>query len=577
VELVGQYIALKKRGREFLGLCPFHDDKRPSLNVSPGKQIFKCFSCGAGGGVFQFLMLYDKASFPEAVRSLAERANIPLPRDGAPQPSDGGISKNDLVDVMTFAARFYRDCLDSPSGTAALEYARMRGLTDESIRRFGLGYAPDSWEALTSAALKKGYNQSQLVAAGLVSRREKGTGCYDRFRNRLIFPIFDPSGRVVAFGGRSMSDEDRAKYLNSPETILFDKSSQLYAMNWSRESIVSTGQAIVVEGYLDALMPIQGGVGNVVATLGTALTEQHVRLLSRYAREAVLIFDADEAGASAAQRALETFLAQQVHVRVATIPSGKDPCDFMLSAGADAMRELVSGAPDALQYVWNQKHAAIQDAGDDLAYRRRMVEEFLQLVVSSAAYGAIDEVRRGQLAQHIGHMLNISPGDLIGQMRRLGRRISRRASAEAPARLDQGTASGAAMAERNLLEVLLNCPELFATAAERATPDDVRDPDLRRLADRLWQSSQQGRSALEDILASDDLASLGSLAAELATVGERRGNYEHTLNGALDCLAARRNSEELQRLKQSGLSDDTLRRVGEHHSRPDARRHPKIT
>ena len=319
VEVVGQFIALKKRGKEFLGICPFHQDHRPSLNVSPSKQIFKCFACGAGGGVFQFLQQHLKLSFPEAVRELANRAGIPVPADEAPARPDSSPSGESLLKMTTFAARFFRDQLNSPAGSDALEYARARKLTDESIARFGLGFAPDSWDALRSAAVGAGFTDRQLAAAGLVAEREDGSS-YDRFRNRLMFPILDAAGRVVAFGGRAMEQTERAKYLNSPETALFDKSANLYALNWSRRGIVDSGQAVVVEGYLDALMCIQEGVVNVVATLGTALTERHVRVLARVAREVVLVFDSDVAGQAATERAVELFLMQRLNVRMGTVP-----------------------------------------------------------------------------------------------------------------------------------------------------------------------------------------------------------------------------------------------------------------
>ena len=243
VELVSQYVALTKRGREYVCVCPFHDDHKPSMYVAPAKQIFKCFSCGAGGGVFQFLTLYEKMTFPEAVKSLAERANIALPADSyqAPSPA-GGMSKSDLAEVVALAARFFRAQLRSDAGADAMAYARDRGLTDDSIERFGLGYAPPGWDSLLRALRSRNIRDAQLEAAGLVIKRDDG-GYYDRFRNRLMFPILDPAGKVIAFGGRALDPEDRAKYLNSAESILFDKSSNLYALNWAREGIVSTGTA----------------------------------------------------------------------------------------------------------------------------------------------------------------------------------------------------------------------------------------------------------------------------------------------------------------------------------------------
>jgi len=587
VDLVSQHVALKKQGREFVGLCPFHEDHRPSMHVSPAKQIFKCFVCGAGGSAIQFLMQYEKLSFPEAVRALAERAHIAAPDDAEAGPRGDGLGKDELRNVTTWAARFYREQLQGPAGRAALDYARGRGLSDESIRRFGLGYAPDAWEALLTAGRKQGYSDRQLEAAGLVRRRDEGAGCYDRFRNRLLFPILDGMGRVIGFGGRALADDEPAKYLNSPQTPLFDKSAQLYALNWARDAIVSTGTAVVVEGYLDALIPLQAGVGNVVATLGTALTDQHVRLLGRYAREAVLVFDADAAGAAAAERALEVFLAQQVHVRVATVPAGKDPCDYCLAEGPEALRAVVDEAPDALEHVWRQRLAAVQRAGGNLADRRRLIEEFLTLVVSSAAYGAIDGVRRGQLAQHIAHLLNVPAGDLEAQMRRLGRRVRTRARVQGPGGsadeprpggggTDAPLAAPVPPAERHVLEVLLARPDLFEAAAEKIDPGAFGDAELRAVAEVVWSLGAAGRLGLEAVLSTGALASRGTLVTDLFLEGQRRGNEEATLAGAVADILYRREKQELRALRSGEYSDESLRALGRGFQRPDPRRVGRI-
>jgi len=573
VDLVGQYVPLTRKGKEFVGLCPFHDDRKPSLNVSPAKQIFKCFACGAGGGVFNFLMLYDKLEFPEAVRALAERAHIPLPAASADSTPRDGWSKNDLLPVMDFAWQFFREQLHAPAGAGALQYARQRGLTDESIQRFGLGYAPASWDALIRAAKEKRIGEAGLLAAGLVVRRETGSGSYDRFRNRLIFPIQDLTGKVVAFGGRALAEEEPAKYLNSPDTLLFDKSSQLFAMNWSRGPIVSAGQVVVVEGYLDALIPLQAGVGNVVATMGTALTDRHVRLLSRYATEAALVFDADAAGVAAAERALEIFLSQRIHVRVATIPAGKDPCDFVLGEGPKAFRALIAHAPDALQYIWDRRMAAYRAAKGNLSDQRGLVEDFLRLVVSSSAYGAIDEIRRGQLAQHIGHMLNVSAVDLQEQMRRAYRRVPR-AGAAAPPDAREPRRSLQAAAESQVLEVLLNRPDLFDEAAERIDPDDFAEGTLRAVAEEIWRRARSGSLCLEELLGCERMARHGQLLTDLAAVGEDRGNFEQTLAGGVEHIVYRRNRQEMERLKGSGYDEEILRRIGRRCR--DVRRLPRI-
>ena len=589
VDLVSQYVSLKKSGKEFVGLCPFHEDHKPSMFVSPAKQIFKCFACGAGGGVFQFLMLYEKQEFPEAVKSLAERAHIPLPREANEPPIQPGLGKEDLTRVMAWAAEFFQHQLWSDLGAGALEYARKRGLTDESIKRFGLGYAPDFWDGMLRAAARDHIRQEQLLAAGLIIRREQtgnqnsSSGFYDRFRNRLMFPIHDAAGKGIAFGGRALAANERAKYLNSPDTILFDKSNQLYALNWSREGISSLEQAVVVEGYMDAIVPLQCGLTNVVATLGTALTERHVKMLSRYAKEVVLVYDADVAGVAAAERALEMFLSQQLHVRVAAIPEGKDPCDFCLSQGGEAFKKLIAEAPDALEYAWQRRLAQYQSAGGNLADRRKVIEDFLTLVASSSVYGSIDEVRRGQLAQHIGHILNISAADLQTQMRRLSRRIPTASKVVAPAQRQQETWVGGqadALAQRQVLEVMLNRPDLFDLAAERLAVDDFGDDQYRAIAQCIWKLGHDGKLCLDEILPLESMSPFAGMIVDLATDGEKRGNFEKTLSGAVEHMMYCRNRMKKQQLETKSLSQeepDKLRERLENLSKkllePDVRRH----
>jgi len=561
VELISQYVALTRKGAEYLGVCPFHDDKRPSMRVSPAKQIFKCFACGAGVSAFNFVMRYENISFPDAVRMLAERAHIPMPDDQGPvRPVVAGLSKSDLRLVAAFAAAFFHKQLFTPGGADALAYARRRELTDESIERFSLGYAPESWDALFKAGRREGFSESQLMTAGLTAQRDNG-GFYDRFRNRLIFPISDAAGNVIAFGGRALAAEERAKYLNSPDTPLFDKSSELYALNWSREGIRDSGQAIVVEGYMDAIIPLQAGLTNVVAPLGTALTDRQVRALSRNrATEVVLLFDADVAGATAAERALEKFMAQQVHVRVATVPSGKDPCDFVLADGPDAMRDVIAAAPDAIQYAWQRRQADFEAAGGHLADRGRVVEDFLRLIVASSTYGAIDEMKRGQLAQHIGHIMNIAPRELQQMMHRLGRRGRPATAGESQERTSDERLT--ALAERQILESIVSEPDLFDTAAERIGVSDFHDPRLAIVARCIWRLGEAGRLELDSLLSAEELVEYGPLLASLFTEGEKRGNQSETLQGAITKLLYRNGLREYREVKADGVqADQTLREI----------------
>jgi DNA primase len=578
VEFIGQYVALKKKGKEFAGLCPFHQDNNPSMYVTPVKQMFKCFVCGAGGNALRFLMDYEKVTFPDAVRALADRVGLEMPSDYAPSaPRGDGLDKRTLFGVAAWAKQFYRDQLFSPAGKAALAYAKDRGLTDETIEQFELGFAPDAWDGLTQGARRKGYTAQQLVEAGLAAPRQQGDGVYDRFRNRLMFPIQDLSGRVVGFGGRALAADERAKYINSPESILFDKSNQMFAMDVARDAIRNSRQAIVVEGYMDAIVAIQSGVPNVVATLGTALTAGHVRQLAHFASDVVLVFDADVAGASAADRALDEFIAQNISVRVSSIPEGKDPADFCLAQSGQAFIDHIAGAPDAMDHMLQRHMAAYRDAGGNLADRGRVVESFLEKVVTSGAYGAIDNVRRGQLVQHIAHLLNLSAGELQQRMNQLGRRITTRSQqptegTEAPAQQEY---TKRPLVERQVLEVLINAPELFDSIVERMGPSDFSDPGLRLVAEQIWRLGENGPWHLDQLLANERITAMGALVSDLATNGERRGNLEATLTGSVDAIVRRRDNVEIEALK-ADASDDALRKLTARLRDGDPRRKPKI-
>src|SRR5689334_19258791 len=366
VDLVGRFVNLRKAGQNFKGLCPFHAEKTPSFMVNPRKGIFHCFGCGVGGDVFGFLMRQDRLSFPEAVRVLARQAGVALPDDRGPQPGDSG--REELFRAMELAASFYTERLWTPGGERARAYLEQRGIAPEVARRFGLGWAPEGWETLPDALRSSGVSDEALLAAGLRIARENRPGAYDRFRGRLLFPIRDLQGRVVALGGRAFGDE-QPKYLNSPETPLYTKGNVLYAADLARETIREHNRALIVEGYIDCLMAHQHGFTETVAALGTAFTPAQLAVLRRYCDEVVTFFDADAAGQKAAERAQElleptaggfawavnrsgTFEASgALRVKVALLPAGHDPDTFLRSAGAPAFEERIAAARSLLSYA----------------------------------------------------------------------------------------------------------------------------------------------------------------------------------------------------------------------------------
>lgn len=351
VDVISAYVALKKRGKNYTGLCPFHQEKTPSFSVSAEKQMYYCFGCGAGGNVITFLMQHDKLSFVEAVRTLAERAGITLPDESSSGQAQSG-EQEALYQVVRVAALYYYDMLiNSKEGIIGREYFKKRGFSDETIKRFGLGYSLQAWDGLLRHAAQGNVDAALLDKAGLIVKREEGTGQYDRFRGRAMFPIFSPSGKVIAFGARKLRDDDKlAKYINSPETPIYNKSRALYGLSHGKEAIREKDYVVLVEGYADLITSAQAGINNIVASSGTALTVEQIRLINRYTHTIVLVYDADSAGSKAMMRGVDLVIEQGLEVRVAELPEGDDPDSFVRKAGGEAFQGLIDHAVSFLDF-----------------------------------------------------------------------------------------------------------------------------------------------------------------------------------------------------------------------------------
>ena len=346
VDVVSEYVRLEKKGKNYFGLCPFHREKTPSFSVESGKQIFYCFGCGKGGNVFQFVSLAEKLDFIEAVRLLAERAKIPLPESDDPQEAERAKLKQQVLSINLSAARYYNDTLHSERGRIALGYLKKREISEQTIRKFGLGYSPDDWDSLYRHLKTDGFTDDLMLKSGLLMQSNKGH-LYDRFRGRLMFPIFDVRGSVVAFGGRVL-DNSMPKYVNSPETVVYSKGKHLYALNFAKN--VDSKNLVVVEGYMDTISLYQRGINNVVASLGTALTESQGRILKKYAEEIVISYDADTAGQTATMRGLNLLNDIGCNVKVLTVPDGKDPDDYIRKNGPDAFGKLIDNSLSLIEY-----------------------------------------------------------------------------------------------------------------------------------------------------------------------------------------------------------------------------------
>jgi DNA primase len=351
VRVVGEYVRLKKSGQNFTGLCPFHQEKTPSFAVHPVKQIYHCFGCGAGGDVFKFVMEMEKSTFPEAIRTVAEKCGIaiPRPRERSPEERRENQQRSALVEMQREAAAFFvRQLHESPEGKVAFAYLEERGLDRDTMKHFGLGFAPSSGDSLLRH-LKAKFPEKLLEASGLFSRDQSGR-LYDKFRRRIMFPIANESGKVIAFGGRAMGD-DMPKYMNSPETPIYSKSSVLYHVDRAKEALRQNDFAVLVEGYMDAIAVARAGITNVVASCGTSLAEPQIKLLGRFTRRVVVNYDPDTAGQVATERSLTLLLEKEFEVRVLALPGGADPDKFLKEQGAEAYRELLAKAPPYLDYL----------------------------------------------------------------------------------------------------------------------------------------------------------------------------------------------------------------------------------
>ncbi len=356
VDIIGGYIPLKRAGANFTALCPFHKEKSPSFNVNPHKQIFHCFGCHKGGDVFSFVKEYENIGFVDAVRRLAERAKIPLEMDNNPHAAESRHLKDQLLTIHDQLATRWQNCLaNEAAGQVARDYLAKRGVSEDAIKLFRLGAAPEVWDDTVNWAKSKNFDLATVEKAGLILKKEGSDHYYDRFRGRLMFPICDEQGRVIGFSGRVLSgDEKTAKYVNSPETPIFTKSKVFFGLDKSKRAILDAGSAIVCEGQLDLIACFTAGVQNIVAPQGTAFTEQHARIIKRYVNEVVLCFDSDNAGQNAAVRSLDSLLASGLAVRVAVVPAPHDPDSFIKANGGEAFRKLVDDADGFFDYYLNR-------------------------------------------------------------------------------------------------------------------------------------------------------------------------------------------------------------------------------
>ena len=550
VSLISQYVpGLKKAGRAYKGLCPFHKEKTPSFTVNSEEQFFHCFGCKEGGSAFKFLMLIEHLTFPEAVHNLADRTGIQIPdtRDVDPrQAAAARTEREKIYDALQRAASFFASQLQTDSGARARSYLDDRRIGSSTQQLWQLGFAPNSWDSLLKYLQGQSISGSVLEKAGLVSSRNESTGYYDRFRDRLMFPIIDARDRVIGFGARTLNDEQGPKYLNSPETVAFNKSECLYGLNRAKSAIADKGIAVIVEGYTDVLMTHQLGVQNVVATLGTALTRKHVELLRRYARRVALVYDADEAGEKASDRSIDVFLEEDFDVSIATLNEGMDPCDYALEHGPQAFEERIQQAQEILAFKLDRAHARHDFSRMD--GRARATDEILQLIPKIA-----NEVKKSLFLQRAASELGVSESSLRARTASLDRRRPQYEDA-APAGVQPKSANASQIAQRDVISYLMKFPEDSPALFHKISIHEFADQNFQTIFQVICdQYEEEGAVDAVKVLSMLETRwpehPAGRIAAEIMAAGDDE-SLRQRLAGTLDWFDKQRKLKEVSSLKE---------------------------
>jgi len=496
VRVVQDYVQLKKKGANWMACCPFHKEKTASFSVSPAKEIFYCFGCHKGGSVFNFVMEMERVSFPEAIKLVAEKSGVPLPKliDDSRLEAKRQLSE-EVIELNKWALEWWEQQLEA-SGEAriARDYLIRREITDETRKTFRLGYAPDSWDALSMHLRQKGASQEQIDRSGLVVKKDDGGRTYDRFRGRLIFPVMDIQGKPIAFGGRTLKDED-AKYINSPETAAYVKGRNLFGLNLTRDEIRRSGFVILVEGFLDLIVPYQFGIGNVAASLGTALTPDQARLVSRFARKVVVNYDGDNAGVQAAQKAIEILLAEDLEVKILVLPDNSDPDEFIRKFGVSDYQRLRGDAQPHIQFVIDQairdrkltnpadKEAAIDEVLPYIRAVRSRIQKREYFDIAMDALRVSDPALRRELWHSI----------------RQGGPNKARMDGEPPPTVQRKLVKPT-VAEERLLELLLGDVDLRPHVLPKLEPGDYDDLPTAAIFRALVEAERDGTAIDFDFL-----------------------------------------------------------------------------
>lgn len=505
IDIVSESVLLKKAGKNHIGLCPFHSEKTPSFTVNPEKQVFHCFGCGEGGNVIRFVMKHDGVSFPEAVQSLARRFNIELPtKEMSPAEQKAIGEREQILEVNQHAMKFYQNMLFQEfSGKPGLQYLTKRGITKNTLEKFHIGYVPDGWNNLVQHLTRKRISRNLMIKSGLVVENNQKTGCYDRFRNRIMFPIFSAGNQVIGFGGRVL-DNSLPKYLNSPETPVYSKSSSLYGLHIAKSECRKTGTAFIVEGYLDLLALWQHGVQNAVATLGTSLTSEHARILRGHcghSGKVILVYDSDEAGLKAAARSIDVFDKEHLDAAILVLPDGHDPDSYLFEYGEVEFRGKVQHALSAMEFLMQ---SAIRKHGMSVEGKVRTVESMTEYLANAS-----DHVLRSLYIKKLAEKLNIDDSAIMEKVRESiqkkssgnGRReIVQKENQKVTGLNETGMSFEFDRMEKKIIAMMVQYPEILPEIGKQKILTYFENKMLAKIGGLLLEQHAKGNQSVSSLI-----------------------------------------------------------------------------
>ena len=535
VDIISEYVPLKKKGANYFGLCPFHAEKTPSFSVNQAKQIYHCFGCGEGGNVFTFLMNHDKLGFTEALKLLARKSGVKLPK---PQQDKKTADLNDqLYYANSVANAYFKQTLNQKNlSEKAKTFLKQRGVDSTAEEKFSLGYAPDKWDGFLSFAQSKGLDPKILVTAGLIVPKSDGKGYVDRFRDRLMFPIFNISGKIVAFGGRTLNPKEEAKYMNSPETPIYQKGKILYGLNFSKDFIREEGKAIIVEGYMDFISLFQAGIKNLVATSGTAFTTDQARLLSRHAQEVFLLFDSDSAGQQAAVRSLDILFDQGFEVKIVSFPQGEDPDSYVKKSGSEKLTELIEKAQNWIEFRTNRLGKKFSTF--TIVEQEKIIADFME-----TASKIKNEVRRELFLKKLSESLEMNENIL---RKNLNRKI-------APAKSQNKTGGTLPLRrttetlEKEFLRILLEGEYLIEKVQGKLSVEDFVTSEHREILRLLFQSHKEHQPlSVSSMLDKIKDGKIRNLITEISVLEIGAGDLELQLTGYINSIRKQQKEKQIQ-------------------------------